>query len=206
MRVNKKIIKTFLTLGVITSLTNGIVSADWIEEKPTIISTSANIQTNKFILKKKFVLSFYTDLPQENGTYKGRVVDAQGNKLTHGTVACNQLPLGTKIYIDGIPYTVRDRGSSNSLYFGSIRTNYSKESMRIDVFVPRNKNESDSAYLKRVNMMGKPTVDGYIVIDDTILSELNFMCPIVTKEDYLKWLETEEGERSLKFNPYEGVN
>lgn len=208
MRINKKILKTFLTLGILTSLTHNIANADWIyhNKKQKIISTNATInnQQEKFILKKKFVVSYYTDLTIENSHHGS--VDAQGNELIYTTAACNQLEFGTKVYIDGVEYTIRDRGNTDKKYFGEIKVDYLKEFMRIDILIERNKGETTNEYYHRVNMMGKPTLDGYIIIDRKTLDSLNFMCPIVTKEDYLKWLETEEGERSLKFNPYEGVN
>ncbi len=47
---------------------------------------------------------------------------------------------------------VIDRGCSN---FNNV--------YRYDVYIPRNSGESDSAYLSRVNNMGKKTVTAYIL-------------------------------------------
>lgn len=66
--------------------------------------------------------------------------------MTNGQIANNQLPFGTKVYIDGHGMkTVEDRGSKR--YFNTVT--------KADVFVPRNAGESDSAYWRRVNNMGK---------------------------------------------------
>lgn len=87
-------------------------------------------------------LTFYTDLNCENGFGP---VTASGKRLTNGHIANNVLPIGTKVYIDGYGMkTVEDRGGS---HFNS--------SSNVDVFVPRRSGESDSAYYKRVNSMGR---------------------------------------------------
>ena len=57
-------------------------------------------------------------------------VTADGTRIWAGMddphiVACNWLPLGTVIEIDGVQYTVRDRGGSGLSVYG-----------RIDVFLP----------------------------------------------------------------------
>lgn len=96
-------------------------------------------------------LTFYTSLSEENGGYTD--INCTGAKLTPGTVANNVLPLGTKIYTNEFgTLTVLDRGGDN---FDTIH--------RLDVFIPRNDEESDWAYKKRVNDMGKVKVKGYIV-------------------------------------------
>ena len=98
---------------------------------------------------KKFTVTYYTDLPSENGGY---TTNAYGQKLQKGMVASNYYKKGTKIYLDGIgEVTVADKGGSA----------FNKDN-RLDIFVPRNAGESDSAYLKRVNAMGKKTVNGSI--------------------------------------------
>lgn len=98
---------------------------------------------------KSFTLSFYTDLPSENGGY---TVTATGEKLRSGMVASNYYSLGTKIYLSGWgTMTVKDRGGSN---FNS--------SKRLDVFIPRKSGESNTTYLRRVNKLGLKTVKGYV--------------------------------------------
>lgn len=100
--------------------------------------------------KIKCRLTFYTSLACENGGYGN--VTASGKRLYDGCVANNALPFGTKVVIDGKTYTVEDRGCSafNNIY-------------SYDVYVPRRSGESDSAYINRVNNMGKRYVTAYII-------------------------------------------
>ena len=98
---------------------------------------------------KTFTLSFYTNLPSENGGY---TITATGESLRYGMVASNYYSLGKKIYLSGWgTFTVKDRGGSNF---------YS--STRLDVFIPRRSGESNSTYLARVNNMGLKKVKGYV--------------------------------------------
>lgn len=93
-------------------------------------------------------MTFYGDFTHENGGYAG--IDCNGNKLVAGTVASNYYPQGTQFEFNGQIYTVRDRGGSN---FNGAN--------RLDVFVPRLKNESDSAYCERIRHYGRKTVTMY---------------------------------------------
>lgn len=98
-----------------------------------------------------FELSFYSDLNCENGYGN---LTANGERLSAGMVANNFLPFNTKVYIEGFgTKRVTDRGSKK--YF----TNVTK----FDVFVPRNGGESDDAYYRRVNNMGRKHIKGYIL-------------------------------------------
>lgn len=98
---------------------------------------------------KTFYLSFYTDLPEENGGYS---ITASGENLAYGMVASNVYGLGTRIYLEGFgQMRVADTGGS---HFNS--------SDRLDVFIPRRAGESDSAYKSRVNSMGRIAVTGYV--------------------------------------------
>ncbi|MCW1949737.1 MAG: hypothetical protein KIH89_004860, partial [Candidatus Shapirobacteria bacterium] len=121
--------------------------------RPTSIVTkiptpTANI---KYI---NFSLTFYSSLPIENGGYTtmacgGKITDVK--KVIY--VANNVYPCGTKIYLEGYGImTVKDRGGKS---FDS--------KTRLDVLIPRNSGESDKAYFRRVNNMGRPTVRGYLV-------------------------------------------
>lgn len=96
----------------------------------------------------QMTLTFYGDSAAENGGYAG--MDAQGGKLRVGTVASNVYPFGTQFSWNGQTYTVRDRGGS---HFNSPN--------RLDVFVPRNSGESESAYNARIRQYGKRTVTVY---------------------------------------------
>lgn len=96
----------------------------------------------------KMTITFYGDFAHENGGYAG--IDCNGNKLIAGTVASNHYPQGTEFELNGQIFTVRDRGGSN----------FNKPN-RLDVFVPRLKNESDSSYSKRIKKYGRKTVTMY---------------------------------------------
>ena len=91
-------------------------------------------------------ISFYTNLPSENGGYS---ITAQGHKHKSTTIAApKDIPFGTKI--DCGEYGIKivdDRG-------GAIKYD-SKGRMKLDVFVPRNNGESDSSYKNRVQQMGR---------------------------------------------------
>lgn len=98
---------------------------------------------------KTFTLTFYTNLPSENGGY---TITASGKSLKFGMVASNYYPLGKKIYLTGYgTMTVEDRGGSNF-----------NNSYRLDVFIPRKSGESNTTYLRRVNNLGVRKVKGYV--------------------------------------------
>ena len=107
-----------------------------------------SINTRAMGTPVKMTLTFYVDFAHENGGYAG--IDCNGNKLVAGTVASNYYPQGTQFEFNGQIFTVRDRGSSS---FNSAN--------RLDVFVPRLKNESDSSYSKRIREYGRRTVTMY---------------------------------------------
>lgn len=96
----------------------------------------------------KITMTFYGDFAHENGGYAG--IDANGDDLIAGTVASNYYPQGTQFEFSGQVFTVRDRGGSN---FNSPN--------RLDVFVPRLKNESNDNYAKRISDYGRRTVTMY---------------------------------------------
>ena len=69
-----------------------------------------------------FTITYYCGCDICNGSWGA--FDALGDPLLPGTIACNVLPLGTVVYIDGNRYVVRDRLSS--IYDGE---------NRIDIYV-----------------------------------------------------------------------
>lgn len=98
-----------------------------------------------------FILTFYTSLDCENGY---GAITCTGKKLTDGMVANNVYKLGTTIKLDGFgKVTVADRGSNK----------FFNNETRLDVFIPRDGNESDYNYKRRVNKMGKVIVKGRII-------------------------------------------
>ena len=148
--------------------------------------------SDTFILKKTFVVSFYTNDWSENSGIEGLDgVNAFGDPLQNGMIACNKLPLMSEIYFDGNKHTILDRGHYNN--FGSISTNYAADNIRVDRYMPKLEGESRREYLRRINMMGHVEYEGYIVIDRELAEELKGE-PIITEQDYELWLKTEEGK------------
>ena len=73
--------------------------------------------------------------------------------MEYGVVASNVYSFYTRIYLEGYgTMTVLDRGGSD---FNSQN--------RLDVFIPRNSGESNTQYYNRVNAMGRPTTQGYVI-------------------------------------------
>lgn len=101
---------------------------------------------------QSFKMTYYTDLPSENGGY---TITCNGEQLEQGMVASNHYPQGTKLLIDGLVYTVADRGSSR---FDSPN--------RLDVFQERWGGESDEQYFSRVNKMGVDDTVGFVLTID----------------------------------------
>ena len=123
---------------------------DWIVEKVNEIREATGLNVIGFE-KHTFELSFYSDLNCENGYGN---LTASGKTLSDGMIANNYLDFGTNVYIDGYGLkVVEDRGSYK--YFNAVN--------KADVFVPRIQGESDSEYYKRVNMLGRKNVNGYIL-------------------------------------------
>jgi 3D (Asp-Asp-Asp) domain-containing protein len=102
------------------------------------------------------ILTFYTSLPGETN---GKGITASGKKIEYGMIACNQLPFGTQIETNeyGI-LTVEDKGSSK--HFPRIND----DTYRIDVFIPRNKDETNKQYKQRVLAMGVQRITGKILM------------------------------------------
>lgn len=125
------------------------------EELEKVKKENAKLNEDKKELQKElatirnFELTYYTDLPEENGGY---TITSSQTKLRHGVVASNFYPVGTKILINGCVYTVEDTGSSE---FNSPH--------RLDVLVERHPGEDDDTYLNRVNNKGRVQVKGKIL-------------------------------------------
>lgn len=129
------------------STTSARTESSKVETKP---ETKAKTTSEKYSTNRTFYLSFYTNLPSENG---GWTVTATGDTLKYGMVANNVYPFYTKIYLEGYgTMRVMDRGGSD---FNS--------RSRLDVFIPRRSGESSSAYLRRVNNMGRRTARGRVL-------------------------------------------
>lgn len=133
---------------------NSYIEAQYEKEVMFNLINTINKEYNKdikYLKPMEFKVSYYTDLDIENGF---GAINCLGEPLVDGMVANNILELGTEIYTPELGLKkVADRGSAK--YFSDINS--------IDVFVPRNKGESDSEYYKRVNDMGRTKIQGYIL-------------------------------------------
>lgn len=106
-------------------------------------------------IEVNLVITYYTSLTCENGPWGA--VDAQQNPLIHTTVAVpRDIPLGTTFTIEGDEtiYVARDRGSRKHIKW------IDSDTMKIDMFVPRNSGEDDDSYYRRVNNLGITKVKG----------------------------------------------
>lgn len=99
------------------------------------------------------VATFYSALGEENGGYVG--INALGGKLKQGSLSVpKDIPLGTKFYIEGYgDFVADDRG-------GAIKR-IDANTIKVDIFIPRKSGESDNAYRKRVNNMGRIKTKGW---------------------------------------------
>ncbi len=110
-------------------------------------------QENEKYQEQIFELTFYSSLNCENGY---GAITCEGKPLREGMVANNKIPLGTKIKLDGYDLVeVRDKGGK-----------YFNNTYRLDVFVPRENEESKQEYYKRVQKMGRVKVRGRILKGD----------------------------------------
>ncbi len=99
--------------------------------------------------KMVFDMSFYSNLPQDNGGY---TVTASGTPLRYGVLASNVWPRGTVIVLPGWgTFTVEDRGGSDF----NVKT-------RLDMLIEPNPGESQSAYLNRIMILGRQKITGYV--------------------------------------------
>lgn len=97
-----------------------------------------------------FELTYYTNLPEENGGY---TVTCTGNPLEGNIVANNVIPQQTKIVLRDRLVTVADKGAESIF---SVKN-------RLDVLAPRLAGETDQQYLDRVNDIGRVKIEGYIL-------------------------------------------
>lgn len=163
--MNKKLVTLLATVGVFlqTNLSYGFYTEQLYDEyleqeiiKLTMfnklyeLNDKHNLNIN-YLTPINFHVSFYSDLNCENG-YEN--LTATGEVLSDGMVANNHFKFGTQLYIKGFGLkTVKDRGSKK----------YFSKKNNVDIFIPRNKGETDSEYYKRVNNMGRLDVPGYII-------------------------------------------
>lgn len=112
------------------------------EEKSTPVE-----ENNKEV--RSFKLSFYSNLPEDNGGYTNT---SSGAPLTYGVVASNVYAPGTVIELEGYgKMTVLDTGGSHF-----------NNKDRLDVFIPPKKGESKKNYKARIRKLGRQTASGII--------------------------------------------
>ena len=87
----------------------GYVSSDYLSETELTPKKSYNGIYEGDTLSA--VLTYYCSCSYCCGKSDG--ITASGEKVHDGVVACNWLPLGTIVSIDGVQYTVADRGGSS---------------------------------------------------------------------------------------------
>lgn len=129
-----------------------IVSPNKTVSTPTKTKSNVNRNISRGggnMVTRNLVLSFYTDLPEENGGWGG--ITSIGTSLRAGVAASvNALPFGTTIVTQKFgTLVVEDRMNERVAY-----KRCKSGEIPVDVFVPRKKGESKSAYKKRVNNMG----------------------------------------------------
>ena len=163
----------------------------------TVLADDHIDNNDTFILKKTFIVSFYTDDWSENSGIEGvKGVNAYGEPLVEPHVACNKLPMKSYIYYGGKKRQIVDTGSQSDKHFGKLEVDYSANRIRVDQFVAKKEGESRREYLYRVNMMGKVEHEGYIIISRELAEELKGE-PIITDKDYQEWLKTDEGQQAI---------
>ena len=130
---------------MLNEISNGLINQQQEQAKQDEIKLQ---EESKIV---EFVLTFYTSLNCENGY---GAITCTGKPLVDGMVANNVYSIGTTIKLDGYgEVTVADRGSNK----------YFNNETRLDVYIPKNSDENNSEYFRRVNKMGKVTVKGRIV-------------------------------------------
>lgn len=120
--------------------------SEYIHSKNKIVA-----EDEKEIKEIEFELTFYTSLDSENG-YSS--ITSTGENLSNKILlASNVYNIGTKIYLDGFGILeVKDKGGFEM-----------NMSNRLDVYIPREKGESDDKYRNRVLGYGRKKIKGYII-------------------------------------------
>ncbi|MBU5307973.1 hypothetical protein KQI18_09260 [Clostridioides mangenotii] len=151
--------QTHMVAEVSTALNKGLndyINSD--EYKNLMVKTDLEKELGIKIKEIKPIvckITYYSSLACENGPYGLKT--ASGVNMNSKTVANNFLKFGTDLYIEGQGHKVVEDTGSNK-HFNTVN--------RFDVYVPRNENESDDSYYKRVNNMGRKTSIGYIIVKE----------------------------------------
>jgi hypothetical protein len=114
------------------------------------VNPSANLSINYRVVPVR--VTFYSGLAIENGGYEEK--NALGGPLKVGSLAApSDIPFGTVFIIENLPTDVKTNRFSVDDRGGAI-TWLDEITMKVDVYVKRNPNESDEVYFKRVNALG----------------------------------------------------
>ena len=117
-------------------------------------------QNKKQGIPVRLLCTYYGSTASQCGNDKG--IMANGKPVHYGAIAVpHSIPLGSKIIMDesGREFIASDRGHSK--YICDLGENY----YRVDIFIPRNNNESTQAYEQRVRAMGTDDVTAMLYID-----------------------------------------
>ena len=97
-------------------------------------------------------ISFYTALESENGKGRANMNAIGGTLVANQSIAMpRDIPFGSILEIEGYGKRVcDDRGSKKYIKW----LNDEKTHMKVDLYIARNKDESNKQYWKRVNDMG----------------------------------------------------
>lgn len=158
----KKFVLTMLVVFICTTLVQTVSANDYRNEVDLnkMAMDRYNIEEVEEEKYKEIRIecTYYTSLASCNSNDLG--ITASGKKLNTMTIAVPRkvgskkpmYPFGTKIYIEGIgDRLVEDTGNPKYLKVKEDGT------VIIDVYVPRNKGETDSQYRRRVLNMGRFT-------------------------------------------------
>ena len=107
-----------------------------------------------------FKISYYTSL--ESCCGKSDAITASGKVASYGMVALpNNISFGSTVTLHNEnhrTFTCEDRG-------GAIKQ-IDDNTLKMDIFIPRNVGESDNQYLKRVRDYGTDTVEGTLILNE----------------------------------------
>lgn len=89
--------------------------------------------------------------PPESSAYK----DSLGHRCTLNTVACNKLPIGTKVWIEGVGVrTVLDRGAKGNDYYFATRNNCD---VWMDIWYPHRGMLKELGHKRHYKIISMPT-------------------------------------------------
>lgn len=121
-------------------------------KKEQITLEQAQEEKEKDYQDVTLTISFYTALESENGKGRANMNAIGGTLMANQSIAMpRDIPFGSILEIEGYGKRVcDDRGSKKYIRW----LNDEKTHMKVDLYIARNKGESNKQYWKRVNDMG----------------------------------------------------